>query len=307
MINKYENPIIIINAAAKAGRSKKVFEKYYKILLKENFFKKIDIFESKSKEDTINLVKKLHIKSKNDLIISIGGDGSISTIVNGLMDVPIKNRLPIFPLPTGSGNSIVRDYGITNINHSIEKYKTQKPKDYDVMFMECIKEKFKWYCLNVIGMGFISDVAEYVVKKSKKLGAFSYPVGTVLALKEFKPYKTTIKYDSKKVFKSDKVFFIAFSNTKYSGGPIMVAPEAKHDDGLIDVTILYELNRLQFLNGFRKTFNGGHIRDKGCLYFKVKNAVVHADPDFILMPDGELEGKSPVKISIIKKQIKLIV
>ena len=87
----------------------------------------------------------------------------------------------------------------------------------------------------------------------------------------------------------------------------MIAPEAKYDDGLIDVIILSDINRLRFLNGFRKVFKGKHTNDKGCYYFKTKNIEIHSTPDYHLMPDGDLEGNSPIKVKVIQKQIKLVI
>ncbi len=308
MTNNFRKPVLINNFQAKGGRLNAIFDKYYGILKHENLFEKIDVFESKSREETIDFIAKIHSGKKYDLIISMGGDGSISTIVNGLMELPINKRLPLFPLPTGSGNSLLRDYNITTIDDSLEHYKTQKPKFYDVLLLESLKRKYKQYCINVIGLGFISDIADYVVGKGKIWGSLSYVFGTVLALKKFRPYDTTITFDNgKKKFHSERAFFITLSNTKYTGGPIMIAPDAKHDDGLIDITVLHDINRMQFLNGFRKTFNGKHIHDKGCLYLKAKSVVIYSKPDYIVMPDGDLEGKSPIKVTVKPKQIRLVV
>ena len=262
-----------------------------------------------SQENTIKKIEEIYRDHlKNDLIICIGGDGSISTICNGLMKIPQKKRLPIFPLPSGSGNSLLRDFNILTIDDAITNYMKAEFKMLDILHLEEVNGKFSWYCINVIGMGFVSDVVTYVVNEGKKFGAFSYMLGIVLALGKFKPYKTVIKYNNgEDKFQSDRVFFMTFSNTKYTGGKIMVAPDAKYDDGLMDVIVLHDINRFQFLKGFRKTFKGKHINAKGCKYFQTNNLEISSDPNFILMPDGELDGISPVKVSVIPKQIKFIV
>lgn len=307
MSDLFKFPIIIYNPKSGGGKSKKLFNKYYDLLKKNICFKKIEVFESYSKLETINKVVDLH-KNNYDLIISIGGDGSISTICNGLMKINIKKRLPVFPLPCGSGNSFLLDFNIQSIYDSIKNFKDNNHKMIDVFLVEEINGNFKWYCINVVGLGFISNIAKYGEEKFNKFGAIRYILSTLFALKEFKPYNTYIKYDNnKKKFNSEKVFFISISNSKFTGGKIMIAPEAKYNDGLMDVVILHDITRLRFLNGFRKVFKGKHINDKGCLYFKTKNVEIQSNPDFFLMPDGELEGKSPVKIRIIPEQIKLVI
>jgi len=308
MKNNYKSPVLIYNPVAAGGSGRKIFENYHKILTDMGLFNKIDVYESYSKDNAIAKVQEVHRQHVNDLIITIGGDGSISTVCNGIMKMPINERLPILPLPSGTGNSLLRDFNIKNVHDSIDRYINDEPKIFDVIHVEEINGKFQWYCVNVLGFGFVSEIASFVSRTGKKLGAMSYPIGTVLALGNFRPYKTIIKYNKgKDTFQSDRVYFMTLSNTKYTGGKIMIAPDAKYDDGLIDVIILYELNRFGFLNGFRKVFKGNHIHDKGCLYFKTTDLEIHSTPDYLMMPDGELEGHSPVRVKIIPKQIKFIV
>lgn len=309
MRNNFKRPIIIYNPAAGGGKVQKQFTKYYKLLLEEKLFPKMDVYETKAPRDAITKIESLYKeKASNDLIISIGGDGTISEVTNGLMKIPQANRFPLLPLPLGSGNSLLRDFNVTEIKDSIAHYKNDSQTKVDVLKVEEIEGTFKWYCLNVLGMGFIREIADYVVEHGKKLGPLSYVFGTVLALKRFKPYKTTIKYDNgTKEFKSDRVFFLTVSNSKYTGGKIMIAPNAKYNDGLMDVVVLHDINRFQFLNGFRKTGSGKHIDDKGCLYFTTDSLEIYSEPAFDLMPDGDLEGKSPIKVKLLKEQITLIV
>lgn len=308
MINNYKKPIIIYNPFAAAGISakKKTVDLYKAILEKANLFESIELYPSKSREDAINKIVAVHNEKKHDLIISVGGDGSLSTICNGLMKIPLEKRLPLFPLPTGTGNSLLRDFKVYTIVDAIKHYKKEEPKLFDVIDVKEINGDMQWYCVNVLGMGFISDIARFVDKNGKKLGHLSYIFGTVLALGQFKPYKVNIKYGDK-VFTSDKTFFLTFSNTKYTGGHIKVAPFAKYDDGLMDVVILHDINRFQFLKGFVKISSGAHLKEKGCEFFQTKELVIESDPPLHLMPDGDLFGKSPVKIKVIPGQLRLIV
>jgi len=308
MMNNYKFPIIIYNPHAASGIApkNKTIDRYSEILVKENLFEKIDLYPSKSKEDTINKIAEIHKDKKHDLIISIGGDGSLSTICNGIMKIPKEKRLPIFPLPTGTGNSLVRDFKIYTIKDSIMHYKIEKPKDFDIIHVQGLEEKLDWYCINVLGMAFISDIANYVETHGKTLGHFSYILGTILALGNYKPYKIDISYDDNKKFESKAAYMLTFSNTKYTGGNIKIAPFAEYNDNLIDIIILYEINRLRFLKGFVKLFFSKHIYEKGCAYFKANNLIIKSEPKMRLMLDGDLFGSTPVKLSVLPKQLKLV-
>lgn len=309
----YKRPVIIFNPNAGGGKARKNFSIYYEELLKEKIFESIDVIETTSAHDVLARIEEIHKNSKNDLIISIGGDGTISSITNALIKIPKDKRLPLFPLPSGSGDSLLRDFKIRNIKDAIDNYKRlETPKHFDLLFVEEIGGNFKYYCINVIGMGFVSDVVKDIISKgTKKLGAFGYALTIFTAIGNFKPYNTTLKFRDKdgneKEFKSERVYFLTVSNTKYTGGGIMVAPDASYNDGLMDIIVLYEINRFQFLTGFLKTFKGKHINDKGCLYFKTNYLEIHSNPKFELMPDGELAGNSPIRISIIPQEITLVV
>jgi diacylglycerol kinase (ATP) len=305
----FKKPLLIYNPAAGGGKAKKKFEIYYKKLIEEKIFEKIDVCETKSKQEAFEKVLEAHKDNKYDLLISIGGDGTISTVANALMNIPFEKRLPLYPLPSGSGDSLLRDFDIYSIEDSIKSYRNcDSLKLFDLFLLEVKESNFKWYCINVLGMGFISDIATSAVKHGKKYGAFSYVIALFLCLKEFKPYKTKILYNDKKdAFECDKLFFFTVSNTKYSGGGIKVAPDASYNDGLMDVVILHNINRFQFLKGFFKAMKGKHLKEKGCFSFRTNTLEITSTPDFILMPDGDIEGKSPVKVTLIPKQIKLVV
>ena len=84
-----------------------------------------------------------------------------------------------------------------------------------------------------------------------------------------------------------------------------MAPEAKLDDGLLDVVILNKVNRRRLLKIFPTIFKGTHILEDEVEYFKAKKIKIETDSPKILTPDGELMGSSPVEITCLKKDIKV--
>lgn len=305
---KYKRPLVVVNPNSAGGKTGKNYAQSLKILEESTLFEKIDVFKSLSKESTIEKVVEVHNGGNDyDMLISLGGDGSISTICNGLMNVDLKKRLPILPLPSGTGNSLLLDFHVKNIYDALNNFKKNEIKLLDVLLMEEINGNFKWHCINLIGLGFISDVVLHTVNKFNSFGAIKYMLGTFCALKEFKPYKTKILYNGKKeVFETDKAYFITVSNSKYSGGNIKVAPDALYDDGLLDIMILHDLGRLKYLRGFMRAFSGKHVHEKECKYFKAKDVEVYLEPGSLLMPDGELEGTSPINVKVLPREIKIL-
>ena len=305
---RYNNPVIIYHSKAAGGKSNGSFNIFLDKIKSMNLFDSFDLFDSRTPVESKKKIIEIHEKKSNDLLICFGGDGTISSVCNGLMAVDEQSRLPLLPVPGGSGNSFLKDFDINNADDAVNRYLQNNNSMLDVIHVKELEGSFSYYCINLLGMGFISDIADYAVHEGKKYGGFSYILGTLLNLKEFKPYRTKIIYDEgNEVFESDRVFFLTVSNTKYAGGNLLLAPEADFNDGMMDVIILHDINRVQFLNGFRKTFKGDHTGQKGCRYIRTKQLEIYAEPSYKLMPDGELEGKSPVSAKIIPSQIKLVI
>lgn len=310
MGKRYENPIILYNPNAGGGRGKKKFDRYLKILENAKLFPKIESRGTLNRNDAIQAVNEIVKSGRYDLIISIGGDGTISTIANALMAFDNDKRLPIFPIPSGSGDSLLRDFGITTIEDAIDHFrKMDEPKKFDLIQAEDIKTGKIFYCINILGMGFISDVVMDAEKQGKIWGGgLSYIVSIFTALGRFRPYETVIRYNNgKDEVKIDKAYFLTVSNTKFTGGKIMIAPDADYQDGFSDLIVLHDIGRFKFLKGFLKAFSGRHLQEKGCLYLKSDTFEIHSTPDFTLMPDGELEGKGPLRLKTLRNQVRLTV
>lgn len=314
-----KKPLLVYHGNSGGGKALKKIDRVYNKLLAYNLFDTIDLFFSKSVEQTYEKIKEVHKTGENDLLISYGGDGTISSLANCLMEIPRESRLPILPLPGGSGNSLLRDFKLKELDGVIKRYMENRESFYDVLRVTFPGQKKPWYCINMIGMGFISDVADYVHRKGKLYGQFSYLFGILLCLGNFNAYHVTVtdggsensgepgESGIKKVlFDSKSVYFMTVSNTKYTGGAIKVAPDASFSDGKMDIVVLHGINRLQFLKGFTKTFKGNHIGERGCEYFQASKIEITADPAFRLLPDGDFFGKSPLTIDVLSAQIKMV-
>jgi len=306
-MNNYKNPILVYNPSAGGGNAKKKINNNIEII-RNNLFKDLTIYESESKENLINKIKEIHKKKLHDLIICLGGDGTISLLANAEINFKKKDRIPIMPIPSGSGDSLVRDFNIYKIQDAINNYKKDNSvKYFDLIYFKELNGKFDYYCINILGMGFVSVIAECAIKYGKKWGTASYFIGALKGLREYKPYKVKIICDKNKTYEFNKVYFLTISNTKYTGGAVKIAPDAEYNDGIMDIIIFHDISRYKFITGYLGTFKSKHVNSEGCIYIKAKQADIYAEPDFSLMPDGELMGKSPIRVKVIKKEIPLIV
>lgn len=158
-----------------------------------------------------------------------------------------------------------------------------------------------YYFLNIIGIGFVADVNK-VAQKLKFFGNLSYSIGVIYKLLFLKNYKVTLELDGKKIEREN--IFIEVSNTRYTSNFLM-APTAETDDGLLDITLLNKMSRRRMLRSFPKIFTGDHVKMDEVETFKARRIIIDTVKPKDLTPDGEMFGKSPLKIECLHKDIKI--
>lgn len=97
--------------------------------------------------------------------------------------------------------------------------------------------------------------------------------------------------------------FIEFCNSKYTGGKMLMAPEAKIDDGYFDIIIASKLSRFKLFKAFPKIFKGTHINLDEVTTYRAKKAQLITEKPLSMNPDGEIFGKTPTEINIIPKKL----
>jgi len=129
-----------------------------------------------------------------------------------------------------------------------------------------------------------------------------------MLIKELFTYKTTaihLSIDGKKhIF--DKTWFVTVSNQPYYGGGMKIAPEAKPDDGLLDLTVVSGLSRGKLLLVFISVFSGKHIYFKEVHTFKGKSVSIQSAHPMYVHGDGEHIGYTPLMIDIQLNALQIL-
>lgn len=262
-------------------------------------------YETKSVSDTHSFISEKLLSKAFDVILVAGGDGLVSSVCNALMQVPKEFRVPFLPLPLGSGNTFADDLNIKSIKDAVELIKkSSHSSEFDLLKVTANEKTF--YCVNVLGAGFITDSANMAEQSGKKLGAFSYILGVVKALKNMRGYKVKLLDRKGEIlFQTEKAVLISFNNNSKTGAAFKMAPNASINDGLADVIVLHDISRRELFSGFLKIFNGKHIFCRGCEYFQNDYIRVESEPELDLMPDGELYGTSPFELEAVKGELEV--
>lgn len=295
---------LIVNLTAGGGKPRPHLKTIFKYL-KENGFN-FKVSYTSHHGEAIELAQKAADKGI-DLIVSIGGDGTVNEIVNGIMKSKNDPSLGIIPL--GWANDFIKSTDIpSDIIEACQILVRGKIKEIDVGM---INEKI--YFANICGVGFDAEVAQLANQiKSKHpnlriLSAFIYVFATVIKLlSPFSYHNVKIKFDGQEIH--SKILFIAISNGKIYGGRFKITPEAILDDGLLEICLVEEMGRFKYLSIIPKVFKGTHASIKGVNFYRAKEVIIQSSEPVLAQVSGEvIGGQKNYIITLLPKSLKLIV
>lgn len=289
------------NPAAHGGKGAKYFE-----LIKNEFNKRKIEHESTQTNyagQGTEIIKNLDF-DKYDSIAVAGGDGTLFETINGYFANKSTKKIPVGVIPIGRGNAFARDLDLypEKWEESINAIDIGNTKLVDVGFCKTQNEQF--YFINILGLGFVTDVANTAFKL-RGLGHLSYIIGVLYRTISLKPFALNIEIDGK--YYERENIFTEISNSRYTGKDFLMAPDAMIDDGLLNITLLNKLSRVRLLEALPTIFTGKHIELKEVESFKAKKIKIKTTPQKLLTPDGQLIGNTPIEIECYSKRLEVFI
>ena len=268
----------IVNPLSGNGKAEKYIPIIREYLVKNNL--KFELQKTEGIGHAITLATQLKNKEDIRLIMVIGGDGTLNEVMNGIY----PSSIPIGYIPAGSGNDFARENKIPlDPIAALERAIKMNKKEIDLGYVN------GRYFVNAAGIGFDGKVTELANQSrwKKRLGKFVYIFALLKALLTFRPHDMTITIHNKShTYK--RVWLIAVSNGRYFGGGMKISPEAKNDDGELDVCIIKELSVLQLLKFFPTIFSGRHIYLPYVEILKGKMIQIESSRRVPIQIDGEI-------------------
>lgn len=262
-------------------------------------------FSQYSKHE-INIVNNA-IKQGFRKFISVGGDGTLHHVVNGIMLQRYIKTLDIkvAVIPLGTGNDWIKTYSIPNsIKEAIKIIKLENTSLQDIGCLDLESGK-KEFFNNLAGIGY----SAYVINKLdpiKKLGAISFLLTGLYSLLFYKKlsYDIYIKNQKKRV----KSLMILFGICRYSGGGLQITKNPSPNDGYLDITIVKNLSFFEIICNIHKLYNGKIVDHKKIENFKVKEIKItqQKKENSFIEGDGEIIGSGSLKVSIIPEAILFV-
>lgn len=297
---------VIVNPTSGNGASKKKWPFIKKTLLTQNFSFEFSITEHKNHAIEIvqTAIKKGYIQ-----FICVGGDGTLHTIVNGILSLNPSNLndIKLGIIPIGTGNDWVKTYHIPlNYKKAIAIIKYQHTVYQDIGKITISNSNEIVFFNNLTGIGFDG----YVVNKVhsfKYLGFLAYLTGALVSITSFKKPILKIEFNNSKIEQKTLMLLIGICN--YSGGGMQLTKNANPVDGLFDVSLVKNVNLFQVITNILGLFNGKITSKKFVKTFKtnqLKVSVTDKNKTYI-QADGELIGTGNFTVSILPKALQFII
>ena len=224
-----------------------------------------------------------------ELVLAVGGDGTAYETARGLAGTPV----PFGIIPAGTGNDFIKAIGIPKepekalahiLSHPAQK--TDAGEINGRMF------------LNEIGTGFDVSVLDYAAKAKKYVrGLLPYLYGVLKTLFRFRSIPITYAIDGGESATLD-AFVVGVANGRMIGGGICIAPEARADDGLLDVVLVGKIDRKKLLSRLVGLMQGKILSFPETKFYRAASVTFSA-PDMRVNADGEIISEKTVSARIL--------
>ncbi len=204
----------------------------------------------------------------SELVIAVGGDGTVREVVSGLMPAtgspdPSTSRPLLAVVPVGSCNDLPRNVGIpSDVVEACRVAKDVRARSIDVIRVEMSNgsNTRQTYFANAAGFGFDAQVTTEARKSKHLRGMLLYLVAIARTLRHLEC--PLVRIQSGDFEAEQRVLMIVAANGQYYGGGLKVAPDARPDDGLIDVCIGWEMGWWSTLKKLPRFVAGTHVKLK---------------------------------------------
>jgi len=245
-------------------------------------------------------------------IVVLGGDGTVNEALNGITNF---EQVHFAYIPTGSSNDLARDLKLSKdplVNlDQILHHNFPKPTDYGVVtYDDGTCRRFATSC----GIGFDAAVCEAILHSSMKsklnklgLGKLTYLGMAIKQIFTMKPVSGSLTLDDDVSIVLQKTLFIACMNRRFEGGGFQFAPDAKDEDGVMDICAVDNVPRPKVFIALPTAFFGKHYRFRGINGYKGSKIRIEMQSPMWVHTDGEVEKQSAsITVSCIHKGLLFI-
>lgn len=271
----------------------------------------VDILETRGARHATNLARML-CDSDVDLLLAVGGDGTVGEVVDGLL-TSSRPQTPLAFLPQGTGTDFARNFpSAANPEAMVAALLSAPTRVIDIGLTHCRADDgspVERYFANIASFGVpgpIGRAANRVKLGSNIPGPLRFFYHSVMEILRYRPEPIRLVLDGEVVYEGP-ITAVAVCNGAWFGGGMHVAPEARLDDGLFDVVVMRGAPTLKVFSLLNKIYSGAHVRSPLVSCFRAR--VVEAEPlgagPVLVDTDGEAPGILPARFELLPRRLHL--
>jgi diacylglycerol kinase (ATP) len=284
---------IIYNPAAGRGRARRHVREVEEYLRAGGA--RVDCEPSTGPDDLVRIAAESS-RGGYDRVVVCGGDGTLNLAVREF-DL---ERGTLGLIPTGSGDDFARVMGIPrNVRRACDVLMRGNIREVDVALANDLRY------LGVAGLGFDSEVADFANRNVRFLrGSAVYLYAIFRVLPRFTPRPVELRSES--ATRQLRIMFAAVGNSRQYGGGIRITPDARVDDGLLDICIVHETTRVELLKTLPKAYTGAHVRSPFVEMGRGHTFHFTSDTPMAVYADGEPLTRTPVSFAICPTRLRIV-
>lgn len=303
-----KNWLIIVNPNAGNCRGEIDWETIESLLKREGFHYEARF--TRYKEHAIEItLESIHAGYRS--IITVGGDGTLNEVVNGVFRNKAcrTDEITLGVIPVGTGNDWCKMFGIPHDYEGavkiIRENKTMLHDAGTIIFSEGAEKKIRYF-INIAGIGFESAVVQRTnyQKERGHGGKLIYLYNLVVTLFSYRNKKVKLKIDS--VSRNARIFSINIGNGRFCGGGMCQTPNAMPNDGLLDITVINGMGKFEIIRNLNILYNGKILEHPSIDGYRCKTFEVYSDTPIYTEADGESLGHTPAIFGIIPSALRIV-
>jgi diacylglycerol kinase (ATP) len=308
--------LAIINPAAGGGRSRKLVGPALDRLRAAGIA--FEAAETSAPGDAMKIAREAYGRGYRKFL-AVGGDGTSYEIVNGIFPLcqssaagggQEESTPTLGFLPLGTGNSFLRDFGDratgeTGVELAMQALLAGRSRACDVLRLTHRTGVIHY--INVLSVGFAADVAMLRHRRFLGWGQPGYWLSIFLSLARLKRRPFPVRIEGQGDFDERRCLFLTFNNSKFTGGTMMIAPDAVTDDGLIEYVRWGPIGRVGLVRNLPGLYDGTHTRHPLAERRSAQRIDFRLDAPVDVMVDGEVITLDCQTLDVLPAALRVVV
>ena len=232
-----------------------------------------------------------------EAVFACGGDGTLSEVVNGLLDTGV----PAGIVPAGTGNDFARTIGLSR-EARLAAAQLAQGRAASIDLLEINGGEL--FGINVLGVGFDARVCQRINRRPRLLGGTTaYLLAVAQELLTYRPTEIKLRVDGEEW--EGRALLVAVANAVSYGGGMKIAPQARIDDGLLDVVVVQHLSRLNFVRSFPQVMKGTHLAHPAVRAWQGREVEIATGEPSPVLVDGDLRAETPLRVRVAEGRGRL--